>query len=516
MIRKTSGPSREPAGWLVLLGFALGTVLLYFPVLGNGFLTDDYAALYRLLIEKRVIYQDMMRPLIDVSFYLNWFFFKLHPTGYYLFNFSVHALVCYMVYRVALDLPLFAASVGQRVGFALTAGVLFLFYPFHNEGVVWLSGRLSSMAALFGLLAIHISLTRRGPWGTFIAVLLWFTGLFAYESIIVLPALVLLLEWICFRDWARTVRSGMGWMAAGILWLVMRFFVAGGLFPTYVRGGVESDRGLLRFAKVLGRCFLPPTDNILLLEGLFIGLAIAVLLLHILFWRRLARVRRVGVERRKWPLLGLEVGFFIALLPAIAFGVSTRTSEGDRLLYFPSCFLCLLVSALLFFFFPRRRWRLLVCAVVALASVFFIEGNNQKWVFASSTAAAVLDTVRAAPGRVVLVDAPDEWEGAFIFRNNFEQMLRVNGIDAGKVVVAHFLLRKEYLPVGGRIVPERRDSGVFVYPSTLVVREGERFRVSGLPGSARMPGIAETFSAGADRVYYWDKFGLKPLILDQQ
>ena len=205
----------------VILLFGVLTFLLYFPVLGNGFLTDDYAALYRLLIEKRVLFEGMVRPLIDISFYFNYLISGLHPFGYYIFNLCIHALSCYMVYRVALDVPVFDDA-RQRV-FALTAGFLFVFYPFHNEGVVWLSGRLSSMAALFGLMAIHFWLTKKTPWNYVWGVGCWWIGLFAYESILVLPAVVVLLEWIDYRDVRRGLRSCGVWAVAGILWLGMRW-----------------------------------------------------------------------------------------------------------------------------------------------------------------------------------------------------------------------------------------------------------------------------------------------------
>lgn len=495
-----------PKNWMVLLLFALGTALLYFPVLGNGFLTDDYASLYRILIEKRMLYRELLRPLIDISFYLNFLVCGLHPLGYYIFNLCVHALTCYMVYRVALDLPLFTAS--RKVGFAMTAGLLFLFYPFHNEGVVWLSGRLSSMAALFGLLAIHFSLTRAWPWNFLLAALFWVIGLFAYESIIVLPAVILLFEWMKYRDVGRGLRSAAAWCLTGLLWLVMRWLVAGSLLPEYGKEGMPGDKGdgyLLRLIKVVGRCFLPPFEASRVLIFLFVGVVVVIVLLHFLFWRR-----RTASDRRGRPYLTLEAILFLSLLPAILFGVSTRTAEGDRLLYFPSCFLCLLASALLYFFFDRQKWRLLLCAVFAIGSVVFIEANNQRWVFASRTAATFLDTLRAAPGRVVLVNAPDEWEGAFIFRNNFKPGLVVNGIDTNKVWVSHFLMRLDYLPVAGPIGPVRKDAGMFIYPGTAIEWSGARFWVRDL-----QKGVTEGFDAREDRVYYWDKFALKRLILPQ-
>lgn len=473
---------------VVLLLFVLGTVLIYLPVLGNGFLTDDYAALYRLLVEKRVLYREFMRPLIDISFYLNWLISGLHPLGYYLFNLLVHAFTCFMVYRVAMDLPLIEAD--RRDAFALTAGLLFLFYPFHNEGVVWLAGRLSSMAALSALLAIHFSLRRRRPWGFWLAAFCWFAGLFAYESTIVLPALILVLEWLKGCDRRRLIRLALAWTAAGVVWLGMRVLIAGQLLPAYGESGMKGDGIALRAVKVFGRCFLPPMEGA---SGVMIGLFVCVLLLmgamHVLGWRRMRR-RKAGLPARFF--LSLEAVFLLSLIPAIVFAVSTRTSEGDRLLYFPSCFFCMLASAVLVFFVEGRRWRWGIGLTLAVVGVVLIEVNNRHWVFASKTANALLDLVRATPGRVVLVNAPDEWEGAFIFRNNFKEGLVVNGIDPTRVVVTHFLMRTEYLAVNGAIEPEQKDGEVYIYPATRIAPKGVK----------------------RDSVYYWNKFQWKQLILN--
>jgi hypothetical protein len=460
----------------VILLFGVLTFLLYFPVLGNGFLTDDYASLYRLLIEKRVPFLETVRPLIDISFYFNYLISGLHPVSYYIFNLCVHAAACFMVYRVALDLPIFTGRRG--FAFALTAGLLFLFYPFHNEGVVWLSGRLSSMAAVCGLLAIHFSLTKKWPWGTMFAVLCWYIGLFAYESIIVLPGIVLLFEWIKFRDVARGVRSLAVWIGAGVLWLVVRLFTVGGLLPPYTQGATVPDSIVLRFVKVFGRCFLPPSENS---KGMMIGLAgvvVVIGVINVLIWRR-----------KLWSYLVLEIGFLLALLPAVALGVSTRTSEGDRLLYFPSSLLCLLAGAVVTLLLAGRRGWWLAFGGYAVAGVVLITANNRRWVFASRTAETTLALARGRAGRVVLVNVPDEWEGAYIFRNSFNQALVVNGIDTNQVVVKHFLTRLEYLKIDGKIGPVLQHGLQFIYPSTWIELRLE------------MP-----------RIYYWDKYEWKQLI----
>jgi hypothetical protein len=469
----------------VILILAALVFLLYFPVLGNGFLTDDYAALYRLLIQKRVLFEEMVRPLIDISFYFNYLISGLHPVGYYLFNFCVHALCCFMVYRVALDLPVFSGRKHQV--FAVMAALIFLFYPFHNEGVVWLAGRLSSMAALFGLMAIHFLLVKRRHLNLVLAVLCWWVGLFAYESILVLPGVALLFEWIKFRDVRRGLISFSVWVVAGVGWLGMRYLVSGQLLPAYGQSGLAGDPVWMRVFKVIGRCCLPPGENGKLMTVLFVIVMVLVGVIHFLVWAR----RRGGPygQRSGLVLVWLELGFLLALLPAFAFAVSTRTAEGDRLLYFPSCVLSLLIAGVLMTLVGRRVIRMVVVGIYLLTGAILIEMNNRTWVFASRTAESGLDLLRHAPGRVVLVNVPDEWEGAYIFRNNFKEALVVNGIDTDRVRVTHVLTRLEYLRVRGKIAPVLTGDSVFVYPATRI-------------------GIHRD-----ERVYYWNKYDWNELIL---
>lgn len=483
-----SGSSIIRQWWFVLAVFAAGTVLLYFPVLHNGFLTDDYAALYRITVQHHILYREFLRPLIDITFYFNYLLSGLNPAGYYIFNFVIHALTCYMVYRVALDLRLFDGAV--RYQFAWVAGILFLVYPFHNEGIVWLSGRLSSMAAFCGLLAVHFNLTKRWPLDFLLAAICWLIGLFAYESIIVLPLILLVLRIPRYGTAAKPVRDIVAWGAAAFVYMGLRCLIAGMLVPGYGSVGVSGSPAIdivIRSGKVLGRCFLPPSER----SGMFVVLTVIVLMavvgLEVMVWRRM----RAGGRQGGYYLLP-GVALIVALLPAIIFGVSTRTSEGDRLLYFPSCWLCMLASVLLISLVRVVVVRGVVVATILAGSMLFIRQNNGHWVFASRTFETILDTIKdTRPVPIMLVNAPDEWEGAFIFRNNFYSALAVNGIDTSRVTVSHYLGRLEYLKVGDIIEPERQDSGLFIYPSTWIVWGRDRQKV----------------------IYYWDKVSWKRVIL---
>jgi hypothetical protein len=474
--------------WFVLVVFALGTLLLYFPVLQNGFLADDYAALYRITIQHHFLYRESLRPLIDITFYLNYLLSGLHPAGYYIFNFVIHALTCCMVYRVALDLQLFEGA--ARYQFAWVAGILFLVYPFHNEGIVWLSGRLSTMAAFCGLLAVHFNLTKRWPLDFVLAAMCWLIGLFAYESIIVLPLILLVLRIPRYRTVAKPLRDIVAWSTTALIYMGLRWLIAGRLVPGYGSTRISGNHAIdiiIQGGKALGRCFLPPSEE----SGRFVVLTIIVVVaaagLQVMVLRRM----RAGARAGGYYLLP-GVALIISLLPAIIFGVSTRTSEGDRLLYFPSCWLCMLTAVLLISLIRTIVVRGLLVLMILTGSVLFIRQNNRHWIFASRTFEAMLDTIRnTQPVNVILVNAPDEWEGAFIFRNNFYSALTVNGIDTGRVTVSHYLGRLEYLKAGEVIVPERLDSGLFIYPSTWIAGERDRGKL----------------------IYYWDKVQWKRVIL---
>ncbi|MBO9572921.1 MAG: hypothetical protein J7497_12065, partial [Chitinophagaceae bacterium] len=136
--------------FLLFIGIGL---LLNFSLLDNNFLSDDYRSLYRILVEKRIIYKGLFRPLIDVSFYLNYLMSGLNPVSYYLLNILIHCTTAFMVYAVTKRSGIFMDE--KKEQFSLLSGLFFLIYPFHNESIAWLTGRLSSLACLSAMIIIY-------------------------------------------------------------------------------------------------------------------------------------------------------------------------------------------------------------------------------------------------------------------------------------------------------------------------------------------------------------------------
>ncbi|HEV3326415.1 MAG TPA: hypothetical protein VG052_12445, partial [Puia sp.] len=206
--RRGAGFGRWSSG-IGLLLFCAGSFLLFFPMLGRTFVSDDFEVMQR-VARGDFRTPGFFRPLSDWSLYLNFLLGGLHPAGYYLFNILVHGVNSWLVWRFCRKWP-WAGDEGMQRKYAVLAALLFLAYPFHNEGIAWVLGRGASLAALFGLAVLVI--VAGGPGGAGIgpgvevagagagpgveapvtgkkiiwAGILYFIGMMAYESVVLLP-----------------------------------------------------------------------------------------------------------------------------------------------------------------------------------------------------------------------------------------------------------------------------------------------------------------------------------------
>jgi hypothetical protein len=263
---------------LAVLGF-----IFYFPILNNEFLSDDYLSLYRIRIEKQVLIKGFLRPLMDVSFYFNNLISGLNAWSYYLLNLLIHIANAFLLYRFAL--AFFILENKKQPQLAVMISCLFLVYPFHNEGVVWLTGRLASMAALFALLMLNVWISRRSlTWRVVVCIPLYVLGFLAYESILLLPFVLALLSG--GERFSKMYFLKMGTCAAVITGaaLLGRFIISGAVYGKYGDRLVKSDWQLYleRGLKTLGRSFLPPLENTALMIAAFILVTVVLIVLN--FW----------------------------------------------------------------------------------------------------------------------------------------------------------------------------------------------------------------------------------------
>jgi hypothetical protein len=100
------------------------------------------------------------RPVVTLSYALNYAVHGRWPPGYHLVNVALHVLASLLVLTLARRLVAAAAS-GQAPRLACLAALLFAVHPAHVEAVATIAGRNELLAACFALGALLLALDRR-------------------------------------------------------------------------------------------------------------------------------------------------------------------------------------------------------------------------------------------------------------------------------------------------------------------------------------------------------------------
>jgi hypothetical protein len=230
---ETTQPSpKSSLAWIAAA--ILAAIVPYLPSMRGKFVLDDWPLIvndplvHSLSNIPRVFLTDFLghishhevpyyRPLVTLSFQINWWMFGAHPLGYKVTNLLLHIAATVLVVLLTLRLTrtIFTAGV---------AGVAFAVLPAHAESVGWISGRTDVLSCVFVLSALLVMLPPgdgRLPWPrATLGSLLFLCGLLSKESAFVLPALILV---YCFAfDRQRIRRDGLVWAAALLIPIVIQ------------------------------------------------------------------------------------------------------------------------------------------------------------------------------------------------------------------------------------------------------------------------------------------------------
>jgi tetratricopeptide (TPR) repeat protein len=139
----------------------------------------------------------MYRPLVLISYALNYALHGYETSGYHLLNIAIHLLNCCLVYLLVRRFD------GGLVG-AATASALFALHPVNGEAVVYISSRSESLCATFYILAVLLYRPVEGSrsgldrW-TVLSTVSFAFALMSKSVAITLPALLLVSELLRHR-----------------------------------------------------------------------------------------------------------------------------------------------------------------------------------------------------------------------------------------------------------------------------------------------------------------------------
>lgn len=141
------------------------------------------------------------RPLQSISYMIDYYLWKLNPTGYHITNLLWHLLTVVLIYflvnlilRNSVNLKNYTEKI------ALIAGLLFVIHPIHTEAVTYISGRTDLMASSFILLAFIMfikytqsSLKRRKYY--IYSIISFILALLSKETAVMFPFILLLYDY---------------------------------------------------------------------------------------------------------------------------------------------------------------------------------------------------------------------------------------------------------------------------------------------------------------------------------
>ncbi len=384
----------------------------YGPALRGSFLFDDlYLPFTRPGLAEAGLrhWLGQIRPVLMLSYWINYRISELNPYSYHLFNLLAHYFTAVLVFLTARKILSWASYEGLRreilAGFV---GGLFLLHPLQTESVAYVASRSEALSGMFFYAALTVFVYRRRKaisWAASgLVILLYGAAVLTKEHAAVLAGLLLLTDYFwnpgfslagIRQNWRLYLPLAAGAAVAfRFVWKVLaasdtagfgvREFTWYEYFFTQCRGlWLYFRLFLLPYGQNLDYDF--PISRTLWERGAWLGLLALV-----------ALVTAVWIWRRRYPLAAYGIlAALVTLAPTSSF-VPILDPVAERRMYLPLFGLALAAAELL----GRWRtspWRLTatICTLLAAAG-FLTWRRNHVW---SDAVALWEDTVAKSPAK---------------------------------------------------------------------------------------------------------------------
>jgi len=344
-------------------------------------LTKDF--FYRSQEEGKIGYY---RPLITLSYMLDYRLWKLNPFGYHLTNLIFHSCNTVLVYGIVWLLS-------SSLTLSFLSALFFTIHPIHTESVSWISGRTDVIAGFFFFASffLYIYWARVKRWQYYTGSLVLFAfAVLSKEMVITLPVLIVIYDY--YFTTGRQMRMlwnrlpyWAGYMVLILLYFAARFSVFQvGTGNPYVEG-LNRLHVVLTFGKgflyYLWKLLFPFNLNAYVMLGLGDPTQIWV-------WAGIIVIAGLAITAlwSKDDRIAFGTGFFlISLLPLtnlipISAPMDIKFPLAERFLYLPSFGFCLVLGVLAG---KGVRWDKWKAGALIFSLIFFYSYNtfarNRDW-----------------------------------------------------------------------------------------------------------------------------------------
>ena len=395
------------------------SLLLYSGSVGLPFFSDDFEVLLR-LSKGNFDTGIFLRPLGDLTLYLQHQFAGFKPVSYHLVNVLLHGAATYLVFRTGFLLATYLNIAGKRQQVAIVGAILFMFYPLHAEAVIWVVGRGIILSAIFFFISLGIYLGGSGKlFSKLLSLLAFIVAIAGYETALVLPFIIMALSLLRSKSLRGSILDSYPYWMILAVYFIIRYVILGEMTGGgyFMRPGGAATL-VYNFCAALSRSFIAPfIETRHFIIAAFIGF---VVLLGATI--RLARSREVV---RNAIILFVLLG--IALLPVAAVGISTHDQEGGRFIYQSAFFATYFLAMLIVYSFRRRVWAngltVILLAVCGLVLMKVIDGWKQAAAMVRSSMNSIPHLTRPS----YFFNVPGKINSAYVFRNGFKEACVIYG-----------------------------------------------------------------------------------------
>ncbi|MFH1946610.1 MAG: hypothetical protein ABIJ23_00415 [Candidatus Magasanikbacteria bacterium] len=518
---------------LIILLIFLGSFLPFLMNLNGQFVSDDWHFLDFVAMSDRPVLDNLhlntygeqtigtYRPMVNIFWVLNYRVWGLNSFGFHVMNLFFHALNAVLIFLLISKSKLFGDDFGKRRLVGIISSVIFIVLPSHAVAGSWISVVNDTMMTTFVLLSwylllktektkkkmlyfrqrrtsslipcsflrrvfIHIPIIYCGVVYLF-SIFFFILAIFTKEMALTVPFIMVfwfvLIKRLNKSKWLEIFKSLvilLPYFFAVGFYLLARFWVTGMMLSDYAHGSVGVTKNMF-WRSISGHftsLFLSGEQRNVVLHQLFnYPLKFGIIIVVILGFLAIVSLKK-KVGGVKWLLFA---SFLFSLIPVVQFTANYTTNyfsaEGERLSYFPSLFVVVLVALFfrdLYFYCSGRCYLkiILVClSLVLLINLFFqLVDKNLHWY----RAARVADTLIGDWGQVtenadwdgfVLLGVPDNYHGAFIFRNGLDSALKIkHNLNKSNLIITEN--RTLFYP-GVEFGMERETKNDFIYKQQI-------------------------------------------------
>ncbi|HEX6916339.1 MAG TPA: hypothetical protein VF145_13910 [Chitinophagaceae bacterium] len=415
----------------VIAVLALAAGIFVFRPGGLFFLNDDFIHLY-LTSKGQWLQQNSFRPVCDLSMWLDYQLWALNATGFHLTNVLIHFACSILVYRFSFLLLGRYHQWAVAGSNAMLIAAIFFLYAFHSETVFWVIGRSASLGTAWFLLSLIFYLQRNeSAKGFTFSVLFFALGLLTYESVWITPFVFAVFSYLDVKQ--RQSPIGKEWkyllLTAGVMavYLVVRFLAISQLVGPYEGtrffnldiGGLAAN-----MLKLVLRGFSRQSGSLYLLLAAFVT-SVAALVSFLL-------------TRKKQFAFAVILLWLTGLIPYLSLGIDTFGSEGERYLYLPSIFFCIIIG--LGIVNARQWYKYAITIIFFVVHVLLLMNARNDYETASEATYNTVSELKetTAAQQLYFLCLPGENNGALIFRDGLPEAVKLYAPRAGKV---HILSR---------------------------------------------------------------------------